>query len=218
MKIMTNVVAALALTALVFVLANFFGDIAIPPQGPVVGVSTVEKTSVPTTADKPATGTKPAPVAEKTPAVDTASEAASQPSTPPASTPPAATPAPNPTTPSTQGAPAVALGAAALVAGDPVRGKKVFRKCIGCHSFAKGDRVRTGPNLWGIVGRKKASAEGFRYSLAFKALTGVWTPTDIDALITNPRVFASGTKMTFAGLKDPQDRADVIAFLSTLKD
>ncbi|TCS65034.1 c-type cytochrome [Varunaivibrio sulfuroxidans] len=208
MKIMTNVVAALALTALVFVLANFFGDIAIPPQGPVVGVSTVEKTSTPPT-DKPAVDK---PAAEKTPTVDTASEAASQPSTPPASTPPASA------TPPTQAGSTPALGATALVAGDPVRGKKIFRKCIGCHSFAKGDRVRTGPNLWGIVGRKKASAEGFKYSLAFKALTGVWTPEDIDALITNPRVFASGTKMTFAGLKNSQDRADVIAFLSTLKD
>lgn len=213
MRIMTNVIAALALTALVFVIANVFGDMVMPPPGPVVGASAVKPSASNTGsgtntasnmgADAGASSSRTQDQTQASSAGDTTAAPSSDASS--------SSPAPAAETPAP-------VAAKAVEAGDSVRGKKVFRKCIGCHSYAKGDKPRVGPNLWGIVGRKKASADGFRYSPALQALGGVWSEEDIDALISNPRGFVRGTKMTFAGLKDPQDRADVIAFLSTLKD
>ncbi len=103
--------------------------------------------------------------------------------------------------------------------GDAVLGQKLFqRKCAGCHTAQKGATNRIGPNLWGIVGRMRASATGFRYSPALKALGGVWSAADINRFIAKPRAFVPGTKMGFSGLKKDQDRANVVAYLGTLKD
>lgn len=98
-------------------------------------------------------------------------------------------------------------------------GKKIFkRKCASCHTFKKGDRNRTGPNLWGVIGRDKAAMEGFRYSTAMKAKGGTWTEAELSSFIAGPRTFVPDTKMTFAGLKSETDRTEVIAYIKTLSD
>lgn len=97
-------------------------------------------------------------------------------------------------------------------------GEKLFKKCVACHSGTKGGGNKVGPELWNVVGRDKASVDGFRYSDVLKAKGGKWTYDDLDHFIVNPKDFAPGTKMTFAGLKKPDERADIIAYLRTLND
>ena len=104
-------------------------------------------------------------------------------------------------------------------AGDVAAGKKTFRrKCMGCHTVDKGDPNRTGPNLWGIIDRKKAAAEGYRYSKSMRLKGGVWSAAELKAFIAGPRTFIRDTKMTFAGIKKESDRVNIIAYLETLKD
>ncbi len=93
------------------------------------------------------------------------------------------------------------------------RGAKTFKKCASCHTINKGEAARVGPNLYGIIGRARASSSGFSYSEAMKAKGGVWDKESINQFITKPKDFIAGTKMAFPGLKKPQDRADVILFL-----
>src|SRR5215475_5989774 len=98
-------------------------------------------------------------------------------------------------------------------------GKALFQKdCATCHTIDKGGANKVGPNQWDIVGRKKASHEGFSYSSALQAKGGDWTYEDIDHMIFKPQAFVRGTKMAFAGLPKEQDRADVIAYLRTMND
>jgi cytochrome c len=105
---------------------------------------------------------------------------------------------------------------AGLVAGaDVVKGETVFKKCAACHKLDGSNAV--GPHLNGVVGRPVASAEGFSYSDAMTAHGGNWTPEEIFAFLASPKKDIPGTKMSFAGLPKPQDRADVIAYLETLK-
>ncbi len=92
------------------------------------------------------------------------------------------------------------------------RGMKTFKKCATCHSIGKGEAAKVGPNLYGVVGRKKASTT-FAYSDAMKAKGGAWDSESINTFVTKPKDYVPGTKMAFAGLKKPQDRADVILFL-----
>ncbi len=96
------------------------------------------------------------------------------------------------------------------------RGVKIFKKCMSCHSVGKGEAAKVGPNLYGVVGRKKA-ATAFAYSDAMKAKGGAWDGDSINQFITKPKDFVPGTKMAFPGLKKPQDRADVILYLSKQK-
>ena len=98
-------------------------------------------------------------------------------------------------------------------AGDPEAGKAKFTPCAACHTLTSGGPNMTGPNLYGIFGRKRASQPGFDYSDAFKAVTGTWDAAAIDAWITNPQAAVPGTRMSFPGLKDAKDRSDVIAYL-----
>ncbi|SIO43512.1 cytochrome c [Rhodovulum sp. ES.010] len=102
-----------------------------------------------------------------------------------------------------------------LASADPSAGESVFRECRACHKVAEGEHA-VGPSLHAVVGRQVASAEGFDYSEAFLALEGEWTPERIDAFIANPQSYARGTAMTYAGLRDAEDRADVIAYLQSL--
>jgi cytochrome c len=104
-----------------------------------------------------------------------------------------------------------------LSEGDAKAGEKVAKKCHACHTFGKGEPNRVGPNLWGVVGRDIASAPDFKYSSSLSEKGGSWTPEKISTFISNPKGFASNSKMTFQ-LKSAQDRADVIAYLETLKD
>jgi cytochrome c2 len=127
------------------------------------------------------------------------------------------------------GKPAEAAGGAAapgaeilpaLAKADPKRGEADVALCKVCHSFDKGAPSPVGPNLYGVVGRKIASAEGFNYSPALKAKAseGEWTFEHLDQWLTNPQAFAAGTTMAFPGIPDLQKRADVIDFLRTKSD
>jgi len=109
---------------------------------------------------------------------------------------------------------------ATLLAGaDPTRGADVAKKCAICHTFDKGGPNLIGPNLYGVLGRKVASHEGYEYSDALKAKGGDWDYAQLDHMIENPNAYAAGTKMAlFPGLPDVKQRADVIVFLRTKND
>ena len=107
---------------------------------------------------------------------------------------------------------------ALLASADEQAGAKTFKKCKSCHTTEKGGKNRVGPNLWDVVGRAKAGAAGYKFSGALKGLGGTWTYRDLDAFFASPKGFAKGTKMSFAGLKKPKDRAAVIVFLRALSD
>ena len=99
---------------------------------------------------------------------------------------------------------------------DAAAGEKVFGKCKSCHKIDGTNG--TGPHLNGVVGRNHGVVEGFKYSEAMLAMQAeVWTPDVIYAFIKSPKAAMPGTKMGFAGLPAPQDRANVIAYLETLK-
>ncbi|OBY25533.1 c-type cytochrome [Leisingera sp. JC1] len=105
--------------------------------------------------------------------------------------------------------------------GDPEAGKVVFAKCKGCHQVGEGAENKIGPHLNGIFGRKAAGLDRFNYSksLARAGNSGLeWHADTLSAYIENPRAFASGTRMSFRGLKDPKDRANVIAYLREFSD
>ena len=103
-----------------------------------------------------------------------------------------------------------------LASADPAKGAEVFKKCGACHSINQGGANGIGPNLWGTLGEPIGQGKaGFAFSDALKAVGGNWDFDKMDAWLTNPRKFASGTKMTFAGLPDGQDRANVIAYVNT---
>ena len=93
------------------------------------------------------------------------------------------------------------------------QGKKVFRKCQSCHTLDNGGRHRIGPNLYGVMGAKIASKDGFAYSKASKASDVIWTDGNLDAFLTKPKEFLPGNRMTFVGLKKEEDRKAVIAYL-----
>ncbi|TNE58028.1 MAG: cytochrome c family protein [Alphaproteobacteria bacterium] len=106
--------------------------------------------------------------------------------------------------------------AAALATAEVDEGS--VKKCVACHTFEKGGENKIGPNLWNVVGAQKAAHEGFGYSAALQGLGGTWTYEDLFHFLSNPKKFASGTKMTFAGFKKEKDAAEVIAYLRTLSD
>ena len=105
-----------------------------------------------------------------------------------------------------------------LANADRGRGENSAKKCATCHTFNKGGRPLIGPNLWGVVGRPKASETGFNYSAALKAKGGNWSIDDLNQFLTNPKGFVPGTNMTFAGLPRGSERADIIAYLNSLAD
>ncbi|MCX7311995.1 MAG: cytochrome c family protein [Hyphomicrobiales bacterium] len=101
---------------------------------------------------------------------------------------------------------------------DVSRGENSSKKCAACHTFGKGEPNRVGPNLYGVVGRTKASEAGFNYSTAMKAMKGAWTPEDLDKYLANPKAMVPGTNMTFAGIPRGRERADLITFLNGKSD
>ena len=112
-------------------------------------------------------------------------------------------------------APQVDLGTL-LATADAEKGRQTASVCASCHTFDQGGQDRTGPSLWGVVGRAVASRKTFTYSSALAGQTGSWTYERLDHWLTNPVKAVPGTKMAFAGLRRPEDRANVLAFLRHL--
>jgi cytochrome c len=100
-------------------------------------------------------------------------------------------------------------------AGDAVAGKKAFAACGVCHAVVA-NKNGVGPSLFGITGKAAGSSAGFKYSDAMKA-AGKWTPEKLDAFLADPKKTVPGNKMPFAGIKDPKRRADIVAYMQTLK-
>ena len=105
---------------------------------------------------------------------------------------------------------------AAQAAGDPALGKTAFNKCAACHSIKEGEN-KIGPSLHGIVGRPSHSIEGFSYSEPMKAYNVTWDTATLDHYLVDPRGTVPGTKMIFVGIKKDDERANLIAYLETLK-
>lgn len=105
-----------------------------------------------------------------------------------------------------------------MASADVTAGEKVFAKCSACHSIAKGGANGIGPNLWGAIGKPHGHVAGFAYSDALKSVAGNWNFDSLNAWLISPRKYAPGTKMTFAGLAKPEDRANVIAYLNANSD
>jgi cytochrome c len=107
---------------------------------------------------------------------------------------------------------------ALLGAASAQHGADIAKQCQICHNVQKGQGAKVGPDLFGVVGRPRASEPGFAYSAAMKAKGGAWTVDALNEFLTNPRGDIPGTLMTFAGLSNEKQRADVIAYLNSLSD
>ncbi len=104
------------------------------------------------------------------------------------------------------------------IIGDAAKGEKIFKKCKACHAVGDGAKARVGPTLNGLLGRVAGSEDEFVYSDAMqKAGAGglVWEPETLAAFLEKPKAYVDGTKMSFAGLRKDEDRADIIAYLAT---
>jgi cytochrome c len=98
------------------------------------------------------------------------------------------------------------------------KGAEVAKKCAACHTFEKGGPNRVGPNLYGIVGAPRGEGRDFNFSAAMKAKGGTWTLDELDKFLANPREYIPGTAMTFAGVPNGKDRADLLAYLHKNSD
>jgi len=105
-----------------------------------------------------------------------------------------------------------------LANADPKRGETLTKVCAVCHTFNKGGPNKVGPNLWDVTEEGIAAVPNYQFSAALQSDKGQkWDPEKLSQWLYNPQSFAKGTKMTFAGFPKAQDRADVIAYLNTLK-
>ena len=102
---------------------------------------------------------------------------------------------------------------ALLAAADPDTGKVLFLQCRACHSLEAGGANKVGPNLHGVFGRKAGLAPGFAYSEVFTQASIVWSAETLDAWLARPSDFLPGNRMVFVGIRKPEDRANLIAFL-----
>jgi cytochrome c len=100
-----------------------------------------------------------------------------------------------------------------FAAADPAEGESLFRACASCHKLDGTDG--TGPHLNGVVGRAAQSVAGFAYSGALIEVVDVWTPEHLNGFLTNPRTYAPGNKMSYNGMADIEDRANLIAYLAS---
>jgi cytochrome c len=109
-----------------------------------------------------------------------------------------------------------------LASASPQAGQQTAHECELCHNLGKGQGAKIGPDLYGVVGRKIATQPGFNYSSALKgkakAMGGVWTFDALNKWLTNPRADVPGTLMTFAGIDNEKERANVIAYLNSNSD
>lgn len=111
---------------------------------------------------------------------------------------------------------AALASAPAHATGDAAAGAAIFKRCALCHSVEPGKKAAMGPNLSGVLGRKAGTGD-FNYSPAMKGSGMSWTPDKLDAFLLKPAATIKGTRMAFAGLPRPEDRANVIAYLATRK-
>jgi cytochrome c len=108
---------------------------------------------------------------------------------------------------------------AMVATADVEQGKKVAKACLACHKFEKGAPNGVGPNQWGLIGRKKESVEGFKYSGTLSAQGGdTWTYAELNKFLEKPKAYAPKTKMAYAGVKKPEDRAALLAYMRTMAD
>jgi cytochrome c len=99
------------------------------------------------------------------------------------------------------------------------KGEAIFKKCSACHTIDKGGAAGIGPNLYGIVGDPHMHAPGYAYSDALQAMKGKqWTWDELDKWLTSPKTYAAGTKMAFAGISKPEDRASLLLYLNSKDD
>jgi len=122
---------------------------------------------------------------------------------------------------STLAAACLAQTAAAELDGDPERGAKVFQRCKGCHQIGAEAVDRIGPHLNGIFGRKAAAHDDFKYSKAMRRAGDdglIWTFDTLDAYLENPKSLVTGTRMSFRGMRDAQQRADVMAYIRSFSE
>jgi len=226
MRTFINIAVSIVLAlALIFIVRGMAGMIFNKPPAPKVTAA------APKPAAKPEKKAEtPAPAKVKTAEAPAPAAAESKPAKAPApaaaESKPAEAPAPAATESKTAEAPAPAPAEskpteapAAAGAGDAEAGKKVFKKCKACH-YADKEKNKVGPYLKGVVGRKTASVEGFKYSDAFKAKGAeglVWTEDNLKKYLAKPKGFIPGNRMSFAGLKKEADIANVIAYLKTMK-
>ena len=154
-------------------------------------------------ADAPAADAPTAAVTAEVPAAVEAAPAETPAAAPAAAAPAAAAPA----------APTVTVTYVSLT-GDAAHGEKVFAQCKACH-VAEVGKNRVGPSLWAVVGRTAGTIPGFNYSKANKESGITWTEDVLFSYLEAPQKYLPGTRMAFGGLKQPQDRADVIAYLKT---
>lgn len=155
-----------------------------------------------TSSPAPAPAAAPAAATEEAAATETAPEATAE------AAPAEAAPAEE------AAAPAPAAGATGYAAytGDAAKGKRVFAQCMTCHAVQEG-RNNVGPSLYQIVGRESGTIAGFKYSAANQNSDVIWTEENLFEYLENPQAYIPGTIMAFPGLRNPQDRADVIAYL-----
>ena len=97
-------------------------------------------------------------------------------------------------------------------------GEKVFKKCAACHSINKGGANKIGPALYNIIGRQAGSASDYKYSKGMVAYGKKWTPQEMDGFLENPKGWVKGTKMSYAGLKKPEERAALILYFNKNND
>lgn len=145
---------------------------------------------------------------QKTEAPAASNETASAPAAAPAATPAAANPFDTPEVKK-----ALADLPEAYQKADVQNGQAKFAVCRSCHSINQGGANMTGPNLYGLFARKAGAVEGFTYSDGVKALGYKWDAAKLDAWIKDPKAVVAGTKMSFPGVKDDKDRADLVAYL-----
>ena len=93
-------------------------------------------------------------------------------------------------------------------------GAKVFKKCAACHSIAEGGKNKIGPALWGVLGRQAGSLPDYKYSKAMAAHGEKWSFEEMNGFLIKPKDWIKGTKMSFAGLKKPEERAAVILYMN----
>jgi cytochrome c len=107
-----------------------------------------------------------------------------------------------------------------MASADASAGEAVFKKCVSCHTVENGGQNKVGPNLWNIINRPIASHEGFSYSAALQEYGEgkEWTYEELNGFLWKPKTYVRGTAMGFVGLRDVEDRADVIAYLRTFAD